>query len=295
MVTLLFTDIEGSTRAWEAHPQDMKVALVRHDELLRSEIEAAGGYVFKTVGDAFCASFESAPMALGAAMAIQRALALEPWPQTTPIRVRMALHSGQCEERGGDYFGPVVNRTARLEAVAHGGQVVLSGVTADLVTDRLGEGVRLRDLGEHHLKDLGRAERVFQVVAEGQRAEFPPLRSLDNPGLRHNLHEQVSSFVGRDEELATVRGLLRHSRLVTLAGSGGVGKTRLALQAAAESLDGSGDGVWFVDLAPLTDPALVAASVAQVLWVRAEAGRPVIDSLVDALGARAFAGRLGQL
>jgi predicted ATPase/class 3 adenylate cyclase len=286
MVTLLFTDIEGSTRAWEAHPQDMKVALVRHDEMLRSEIEAAGGYVFKTVGDAFCASFESAPMALGAAVTIQRALAVEPWPQTTPIRVRMALHSGQCEERGGDYFGPVVNRTARLEAVAHGGQVVLSGVTADLVTDRLPEDVRLRDLGEHHLKDLGRAERVLQVVAEGQRAEFPPLRSLDNPGLRHNLHEQVSSFVGRDQELATVRALMREARLVTLAGPGGVGKTRLALQVAAESLDGSGDGVWFVDLAPITDPALVAASVAQVLWVRAEAGRPVIDSLVDALGAR---------
>jgi predicted ATPase/class 3 adenylate cyclase len=285
-VTLLFTDIEGSTKAWEAHPQEMKIALARHDEIERATIEGAGGYVFKTVGDAFCAAFHHAPTALGVAVAIQQSLATEPWPDATPIRVRMALHSGNCEERGGDYFGPVVNRAARLEAVAHGGQVVISRLTSELVGEHLPDNVTLRDLGDHRLKDLGRAERVFQVCTEGLASEFAPLRSLDNPGLQHNLAEQVSSFVGRDREVAQVRGLLGSARLVTLAGPGGVGKTRLALQAAAESLDGSGDGVWFVDLAPIADPALVPGSVAKVLWVREEAGRPVTETLAEALRER---------
>ena len=286
LVTLLFTDIEGSTKAWEAHPQEMKMALARHDEIERSTIEGADGYVFKTVGDAFCAAFQHAPTALAVAVAIQRSLADEPWPDVTPIRVRMALHSGSCEERGGDYFGPVVNRAARLEAVAHGGQVVISRLTSELVGEHLPEKVTLRDLGDHRLKDLGRPERVFQVCTDGLPIEFAPLRSLDNPGLRHNLAEQVSSFVGRDREVAHVRGLLGSARLVTLAGPGGVGKTRLALQAAAESLDGSGDGVWFVDLAPIVDPALVPGSVAKVLWVREEAGRPVTETLAEALRER---------
>ena len=286
LVTLLFTDIEGSTRAWEAHPEEMKAALVRHDEMLRGQIEGVGGYVFKTVGDAFCASFQDAPVALSTAVGLQQRLAAEEWPAATPIRVRMALHSGQCEERGGDYFGPVVNRAARLEAVAYGGQLVVSRVTAELVQEWLPEQVTLRDLGDHRLKDLGRAERVFQVCCEGLPLEFPPLRSLDNPGLQHNLSEQVSSFVGRDREVHEVRRLLDDARMVTLAGPGGVGKTRLALQAAAESLDGSGDGVWFVDLAPIADPAVVAATVASVLWVREEAGRPVMESLVEALRDR---------
>lgn len=286
LVTLLFTDIEGSTRAWEAHPQEMKAALARHDDMLRGEIEAAGGYVFKTVGDAFCAAFHTAPVALATAVGIQRSLAAEEWPFPTPIRVRMALHSGECEERGGDYFGPVVNRAARLEAVAHGGQLVLSRLTAELVAERLPEEVSLRDLGEHRLKDLGRAERVFQVCAAGLASEFAPLHSLDNPGLQHNLGEQISSFVGREREVVEVQAKMREARLVTLAGPGGVGKTRLALQVAAESLDGSGDGVWFVDLAPIADPSLVAASAAKVLWVSEEAGRSVVESLVDALRDR---------
>ncbi|MDQ1355840.1 MAG: hypothetical protein QOG44_213 [Acidimicrobiaceae bacterium] len=286
LVTLLFTDIEGSTKAWEAHPVAMKAALARHDELLRGEIEDAGGYVFKTVGDAFCAAFQEASVALGTAVGIQRALGTETWPEATPIRVRMALHSGNCEERGGDYFGPVVNRAARLEAVAHGGQLVVSRVTAELVGEGLPESVSLRDLGDHRLKDLGRPERVFQVCGAGLAVEFAPLRSLDNPGLRNNLSEQVSSFVGRDRELAEMRRLLGGARLVTLAGPGGVGKTRLALQAAAEVLDGSDDGVWFVDLAPIEDPSLVVASVAKVLWVREEPGRPLTETLVEALRDR---------
>ncbi|MDQ1393608.1 MAG: hypothetical protein QOF30_2585 [Acidimicrobiaceae bacterium] len=286
LVTLMFTDIEGSTKAWEAHPVAMKAALARHDELLRAEIEGAGGYVFKTVGDAFCAAFQEASVALGTAVVLQQVLATETWPEATPIRVRMALHSGNCEERDGDYFGPVVNRAARLEAVAHGGQLVVSRVTAELVGDRLPESVSLRDLGDHRLKDLGRPERVFQVCGDGMPKEFAPLRSLDNPGLRNNLSEQVSSFVGRDRELAEMRRMLQGARLVTLAGPGGVGKTRLALQAAAELLDGSGDGVWFVDLAPIEDPTLVAASVAKVLWVREEPGRPLTETLIEALRDR---------
>jgi len=286
LITLLFTDIEGSTRAWEAHPLEMKVALARHDEMMRTAIEGTGGYVFKTVGDAFCAAFQDAPTGLATAVGIQRSLDAEPWPSVTPIRVRMALHSGECEERGGDYFGPVVNRAARLEAVAHGGQLVISHLTSQLVYERIPPEVTLRDLGEHRLKDLGRAEHVFQVCIPGLVSDFAPLRSLDNPRLQHNLSEQVSSFVGRDREVAEVRDLLGAARLVTLAGPGGVGKTRLALQSAAESLDGSGDGVWFVDLAPIADSGLVAASVAKVLWVREEVGRAMTETLADALRDR---------
>ncbi len=268
---------------WDAHPADMQVALARHDVLLREAIEAANGYVFKTVGDAFCAAFATAADALEAAVAAQRAIGAAPWPSSTPIRVRMGLHSGTCEERDGDYFGSVVNRAARLEAIAHGGQTVLSGVTADLVRDSLPDGVALVDLGGHRLKDLGRPERVFQVCAPGLEGEFAPLRSLDNPALLHNLPAQVSTFVGRAREVAELRELVDASRLVTVTGAGGAGKTRLALQVAADLLDGSGDGVWFVDLAPLADPDLVAATIASVLGVREQSGRPLLETLLDAL------------
>lgn len=286
LVTLLFTDIEGSTRAWESRPAEMQVALERHDEIMRERIESADGYVFKTVGDAFCAAFPAPLQAVRAAVEIQHALAAEPWPPELPIRVRMGLHSGVCHERDGDYFGPTVNRTARLEATACGGQVVISGVTADLMAGALPPDVSLRDLGEHRLKDLGQPQRVYQVCGTGLACEFPPLRSLDNPDLLHNLPSQVSTFVGREQELDELRKLLDGSRVLTLTGAGGVGKTRLALQVAADLLDGSGDGVWFVDLAPLSDSGLVAAKAASALGVREEPGRPVQESLVRALRAR---------
>jgi predicted ATPase/class 3 adenylate cyclase/tRNA A-37 threonylcarbamoyl transferase component Bud32 len=285
-VTLLFTDIVGSTRAWELHPTEMRVALARHDELLRSIIEQAGGFVFKTVGDAFFSAFSHPTEAVGAAIQIQRLVAEESWPVATPIQVRSALHSGVCDERDGDYFGPPVNRVARLQGAAHGGQVVVSGATAALIQDSLPEGTALRDLGEHRLKDLGRPERVFQIVADGLLSEFPPLRSLDNPRFHHNLPEQITSFVGREKELAELLHLLGDARLLTLTGPGGVGKTRLALQLAAEMLDGSGDGVWLADLAPLADPELVAVTVGNVLGIRQEAGRPVLDALVESLRDR---------
>jgi predicted ATPase/class 3 adenylate cyclase len=264
-VTLLFTDIEGSTRLWEAEPEQMAAALRRHDAIMRSAIENAVGYVFKTVGDAFCAAFDSATFAAEAAVAAQRALTAEDWPTSQPIRVRMGMHTGVCEERDGDYFGPVVNRTARLEAVAHGGQVLVSGVTAELLSEALPDGVSLRDLGLHRLKDLGRPEHAFQLEAASLPAAFPPLASLDNPELPNNLPSVLSAFVGREQELAEIRELVGSARLVTLTGAGGSGKTRLALQAAAEQIGVARDGVWFADLAPLTEDDQVARAVAAVL------------------------------
>jgi predicted ATPase/class 3 adenylate cyclase len=282
-ISLLFTDVEGSTRLWEAEPQPMARALRRHDEMLRAAIGQAGGFVFKTMGDAFCAAFATPQEALGAALGAQQALAAERWPTSRPIRVRMGLHTGVCEERDNDYFGPVVNRTARLEAVAHGGQVLISGATAELLSETLPEGVTLRDLGLHRLKDLGRAERVFQLEAEFLAPDFPPLASLDNPELPNNLPGQLSAFVGREREVREVRRLVESSRLVTLTGAGGCGKTRLALQAAAELLDEARDGVWFVDLAPLTEGEQIPAAVAAALGLADPGGQLLLESLTESL------------
>jgi predicted ATPase/class 3 adenylate cyclase len=285
-VTLLMTDIERSTRLWEESPEAMARSLRRHDEIMRTTIEESGGYVFKTVGDAFCAAFSSASDAVGAAGDAQRLLTAENWPEPIELRVRMALHSGTCEERDADYFGPAVNRTARLESIAHGGQVLVSRATAELIQDALSGQVSLRDLGEHRLKDLGRPEYVYQLDIEGLTVEFPAIRSLDSPELENNLPIQLSSFIGRQKELSEVAQLMATCRLVTLTGVGGSGKTRLALQVAAELLDGSGDGVWFVDLASLSDPGLVASTVAQAIGVREQSGRQVTETLIDAIGDR---------
>ena len=273
-ITFFFTDIEGSTRLWEHHPEAMGAALQRHDSLLRSVIESKGGYVFKTVGDAFCAAFASAGDAVEAGIAAQQGLQAERWPEHADLRVRMALHTGKCEERDGDYFGPTVNRTARLEATAHGRQVVLSQATAVLVRDRLPDSVELTDLGSHRLKDLARPEQIFQLNVHGLEVDFPPLRSLDNPALPNNLPAQPASFVGRTREAAEVRLLVEDHRLVTLTGAGGSGKTRLALQVAAELLDGSGDGVWLVELAPISDESLVATTMEDVLGISQATGPP---------------------
>jgi predicted ATPase/class 3 adenylate cyclase len=283
-VTLLFTDVEGSTRLWESEPERMAQALRRHDELLAAAIGQAGGFVFKTVGDAFCAAFVTPQAALAAALEAQRALAAEEWPTSRPIRVRMSLHTGVCEERDNDYFGPVVNRAARLEAVAHGGQVLVSGATAELLSETLPEGVTLRDLGLHRLKDLGRPERVFQLEAGFLQPSFPALASLDNPELPNNLPGQLSAFVGREPELIQVRSLVASSRLVTLTGSGGCGKTRLALQVAAELLGTASDGVWFVGLASLTAAEKIPEAVVTALGLADQSGQqPLLESLIDAL------------
>src|SRR5947209_1941577 len=179
-ITFLFTDIEGSTRLWEQHPDGMRDSLARHDALLRQAIEAYGGYVFKTVGDAFCAAFPTAVDALGAALAAQRALQVEPWNEIGPLRIRVGLHTGMAQERDGDYFGPALNRVARLQAAGHGLQTLLSQSTYELVRDHLPLGVSLQDLGEHRLEDLVRPERVFQVLSPDLPSDFPPLKTLDN-------------------------------------------------------------------------------------------------------------------
>ncbi len=282
-VTLLFTDVEGSTRLWETEPEPMASALRRHDEILRSAIEDAGGFVFKTVGDAFCAAFSTPRAALDAVIAAQQAIGSEDWPTSRPIRVRMGLHAGVCEERDDDYFGPVVNRTARLAAIAHGGQVLVSGAAAELLFEALAAGVALRDLGLHRLKDLGRPEQVFQLETEFLQPSFPPLGSLDNPELPNNLPGLLSAFVGRDREVAEVHSLAGSARLVTLTGAGGCGKTRLALQAAAELLEQARDGVWFAELAPLTAADQLYAAVAAALGLPDQGAEILPGSLIEAL------------
>ncbi len=286
-VTLLFTDIEGSIRLWEADPEAMAEASGRHNRIVCEQVEVAGGHVVQTVGEAFRAVFADPSAALAAAVAIQRAAGTERWPRGMPVRVRMAMHSGACVERDGDYFGPVVNRVAGLLAVGHGGQVLVTVATYELLAGRLPGGIGFRDLGEHRLQDLGRAERVFQVSGPGLAEGFGSLRSMDDPALRHNLPWQATSFVGRAAELAELRSLVSGgSRLVTIVGPGGIGKSRLALQVAAEALDGGGDGVWLVELAPVAGPELVARTVAAVLQVREEPGRPMLETLAEAVGDR---------
>ncbi len=284
-VTFLFTDIEGSTRKWERHPEAMAGALARHDEILSNIIEAHRGYVFKTVGDAFCAAFPTAPEALEAALATQRALLEEEWGEPVDtLRVRMALHTGLAEERGGDYFGPPVNRVARLLSAGHGGQILLSGATRELVREELPEGADLRDLGERRLKDLFRPERVLQVVVPELPSSFPPLKTLD--ARPNNLPAQPTPLVGRESELGAVRERLGDpaTRLLTLTGPGGTGKTRLALQAAAELLDEFADGTYLVALASITDDALVASAVAHPLGVVESADRSLTEGMKGFLG-----------
>jgi predicted ATPase/class 3 adenylate cyclase len=279
-VTFVFTDLEGSTRLWDEHPEAMRVALARHDEILRGAVEDRGGRVVKSTGDGCMAAFGTAMDALAAAVEGQRALNAERWAETGPLRVRMGLHTGTAESREGDYFGGVLNRAARLTNVAHGGQVVVSQATADLARDALPDDCELVDLGEHRLRDLSRAERVYQVAANGLKRNFARLRSVEAfPG---NLPAQVTSFVGRVDEIATVAEALREARLVTLTGVGGVGKTRLAIQAAAEVLPEYPDGAWLCELAAAGDPDAMVQVVAAALGVQAYPAVP-LDT-----GVRAF-------
>jgi predicted ATPase/class 3 adenylate cyclase len=283
-ITLLFTDIEGSTRHWEERRVAMAEALRRHDDLLRTAIEANGGYVFKTVGDEFCAAFSRASDAVAAAADAQRALASEDWSAIDRLAVRMALHSGATDERDGDYYGPAVNRVARLLAILHGGQVAASATTALLLRGMMPEQTELRDLGEHRLKDLVEPERVWQVLAPGLTESFPPLRSLES--LPNNLPRQLTPLIGRDDVLAEVEPLVLEQPLVSLLGTGGIGKTRLALQVGADLLDGAGDGVWLVELATLSEAASVVNAIASTFGLREQGERPMIDVLVPYLKSR---------
>jgi predicted ATPase/class 3 adenylate cyclase len=278
-VTFLFTDIEGSTKLWEQYPDAMREALQRHDTLLREAVEANGGYVFKTVGDAFCAAFPTAVDALAATLSAHRALQAEDWGETGPLKIRAGLHTGIAQERDGDYFGPALNRVARLQAAGHGRQTLLSLPTYELVRDHLPAGVQLLDMGEHRLKDLLRPERVYQLVTPDLPSQFPPLKTLDNRP--NNLPRQTTAFIGRDKEIEVVAALVRKPdvALVTLTGPGGTGKTRLGLQIAADLLDDFSDGVWFVELAAITEPRLVVPTIAQTLGVKEAGGTPIIDTL----------------
>ena len=278
-LTFLFTDVESSTRLWEEHPDGMRSALHSHDAIIRTAIADADGEIVKTTGDGLMAVFGAPAGAVTAAIAAQRALSEQAWPDGCAIRVRMGIHTGEVESRGGDFFGPAVNRTARIMSAGHGGQVLLSEATAGLIEDGLPDGATLRDLGEHRLKDLGRPQRLFQVAHPGLPVEFAPLMTLD---LRsNNLPTETSAFVGRDTELRAIRARLDDAdvRLVTLTGPGGSGKTRLAIRAAADQIDRFSDGVYFVDLVTATDSDAVLGLVASALGLADATDRSPLDAL----------------
>lgn len=266
-LTFVFSDIVGSTRLWERAPGKMRTSLARHDELIRRIVEEHHGRVFKTVGDASCCAFAAAADAVRAALAAQHAIAKQRWPaQIGPLRVRIGIHTGRAFASGDDYFGPALNRVARLMATAHGGQTVLSASTAKSVDGALTDRIHLRNLGSHRLRDLAQPETIFEARADGLTEEFPALNTLDSRP--NNLPSQISSFVGRTSELALLRDLAAKNRLVTVTGPGGIGKTRLALQAAAEISTKFEDGCWLVRFADIGDETLVAQTVAAVLHVR---------------------------
>jgi predicted ATPase/class 3 adenylate cyclase len=283
-VTFLFTDLEGSTRLWQDDADTMELEVARHFELLDEAIERVGGRVLKTMGDGVFAVFSSAVAAVRAATVAQQGLLAEPWGGRCRLSVRMGVHSGDVRPRDGDYFGLALSRAARLMGVAHGGQIVLSLATEELVRDGLPDGIGLVDLGEHRLRDLTRPERVFQVTAAGLPAKFPPLRSLD--AYPTNLPSELSTFVGRTVELAAVERALSSGRLVTVTGVGGVGKTRLALHVAAHVLPEFRDGVWFCELAAVGRPEDVVEVVAAALRMPLRSGAATVEPLVEFLKTR---------
>jgi predicted ATPase/class 3 adenylate cyclase len=277
----LFTDIEGSTRLWEDEPEAMRQALARHDEVLRTAIDAHGGTVFSTAGDSFAASFPDAGAGLRAAIDAQLGLSAESWPLRRPLRARMGLHTDALPGGDGSFFGAPLNRCARLMGAAHGSQVLCTEATAVLARDGLRDICELVDLGEHRLRDLARPLRVFQLVHPSLPRDFPPLRSLD--AYPTNLPAQLSAFIGRDDELRTIAKALAESRAVTLTGVGGVGKTRLAVQVAADVLPAYADGAWLVELGGVADADAVEEAVAATLTVQQQPGQTLRDSLLSFL------------
>jgi predicted ATPase/class 3 adenylate cyclase len=282
-LAFLFTDLEGSTELWELRRQFMNEALERHDAILRDAVETSNGQVVKTTGDGLMAVFASPADGVNACLKAQRGLAHEAWGETGPLRVRMGLHAGEAAAREGDYFGPTLNRAARIMSAGHGGQVLLSAAAAALVVDELPGGSTLRDLGEHQLKGLGRAERVFQLVHPDLETSFPPLATLSRP--RSELPEQPSAFIGRNAELEEICALLEDEsvRLLTLTGPGGIGKTRLALRAAAGEIDRFEDGAVFVDLSTVRDSGAVLGAIARAIGFSDTADESLLDELKERL------------
>lgn len=280
-VTFLFTDLEGSTRLWERCPEAMRGALARHDAIIRDAIEGHDGYVVKTTGDGFHAAFETAHDAVDAAVTAQLALGREPWGSTGSLAVRMGLHTGEVELRDGDYYGSAVNRAARLMGVAHGGQVVVSTATSELVR---GGPVELLDLGEHRLRDLDAVERLFQIAHPDLAREFPPLQSSDE--LVGNLPVQPNRFVGRAATLEKICVLVLDTPVVTLTGPGGVGKTRLGLETASRLQPEFLDGAWVVDLAPVSTADRVAAVMLETLGYTLAGGEDDVSGLCVRLRRR---------
>jgi predicted ATPase/class 3 adenylate cyclase len=282
LLTFLFTDLENSTPLWENHPVEMRPASARHDALMRGIIEQHRGRVVKTTGDGFHAVFESPTDAVAAALAGQQAIGAENWPESTgPLKVRMGLHTGESQERESDFYGPEVNLSARIMGLGYGGQVLLSDLTATLVRRSLPENCSLTDLGEHRLRGISAIVQIHQLCHPDLVAEFPALKSLAT--FKHNLRRQLSTFIGREKELGEVKRLLKTTPLLTLLGPGGTGKTRLMLHAAEEVIEDYPDGVWLVELAPLTDPDLIPERVAAVLNVQEQPGRKIFDTLADYL------------
>src|SRR5215208_7165727 len=284
-LTFVFADLESSTRLWDRFPDAMKDAMERHDEILRDAVDGAGGRVIKITGDGLMAVFSSPSTAATAALEAQRALQREPWAETGPLRVRMGIHVGVAQQRAADFYGPPVNRTARIMAAAHGGQVLFSADAARLA-DELPAGAGLRDLGEHRLKDLAQPEHIFQLTHPSLVTDLPPLATLSERP--NNLPTQTSEFLGREIQLSAIRDLLDADRLrlLTLTGPGGIGKTRLALQAAANQIDRFEDGVFFVDLSPVRDREAVFQAAVGAVGVSASTDEPPLAVLKEALRGR---------
>ncbi|HET9589864.1 MAG TPA: adenylate/guanylate cyclase domain-containing protein, partial [Anaerolineales bacterium] len=286
-VTFLFTDIEGSTKLAQQYPDEMPELLARHNAILHQSIEAHHGVVFRIVGDSFSAAFATAGDALSAALEAQRRLQNESW-SPAPIRVRMGIHTGsaqlKADPQGASYEGyATLALTQRIMSVGHGGQILLSQTTHDLVKDRLHNlhGTELRDMGERRLKDIVRPEHLYQVAAPDLLSEFPPLSTLET--INHNLPAQLTSFIGREREIAEAREALASTRILSFVGPGGTGKTRLSLQVAAEQLPAFKDGVWLVELAQLADATYILSAIASTFHLRELQGVPLIDTLTDYL------------
>ncbi|CAG0961081.1 partial Putative HTH-type transcriptional regulator, partial [Anaerolineae bacterium] len=290
-VTFLFTDIEGSTKLWELHSEAMKAALVKHDSILKEAIESNHGHIIKTTGDGVHAVFTTAIDGVNASITAQRQLhsslrqaqdgAFIIHPSSFALKVRMGLHTGEAELREGDYFGQTLNRAARIMSAGHGGQILVSDVVAQVAREHLVADVSFIELGEHYLKGIVQSEKIHQVVASDLQRGFPPLNTI--PAATNNLPQQLTSFIGRERELREASEKLTSARLLTLIGPGGTGKTRLSLQLGIEMLPNFTDGVWFIELAPLADPALILQTIASVLGVRAQAGMPLENVVNDYL------------